>query len=128
MAWVLSLFYFLTFGGFVALSVYLPTFLVEAFGLERGDAAARAAGFVVLPAIIQMQQYATGNSNNPVVMKWKGGQLTEAELAGKRHTRGSLLRFIQQLQEDARKADPEVQLNPSIGIPIPMTQIRSCER
>jgi NNP family nitrate/nitrite transporter-like MFS transporter len=53
MAWVLSLFYFLTFGGFVALSVYLPTFLVEAFGLERGDAAARAAGFVVLATIMR---------------------------------------------------------------------------
>jgi hypothetical protein len=74
-------------------------------------------GFIVFPAIIQMQQMATGNANNPVVLKWKGGQLTEAELAGKRHTRGSVLRFIQQLQEDARKADPEVQLNPSIGIP-----------
>lgn len=52
-AWVLSLFYFLTFGGFVAISVYLPTFLVDAFGLERGDAAARAAGFVVLATIMR---------------------------------------------------------------------------
>lgn len=50
-AWVLSLFYFLTFGGFVAISVYLPTFLVDAFGLERGDAASRAAGFVVLATL-----------------------------------------------------------------------------
>ena len=50
-AWVLSLFYFLTFGGFVAISVYLPTFLVDAFGLERGDAAARAAGFAVLATV-----------------------------------------------------------------------------
>jgi NNP family nitrate/nitrite transporter-like MFS transporter len=48
MAWVLSLFYFLTFGGFVALSVYLPTFLVDAYGLARGDAALRAAGFTLL--------------------------------------------------------------------------------
>jgi len=51
MAWLLSLFYFLTFGGFVAISVYLPTFLVDAFGLERGDAAARAAGFAVLATL-----------------------------------------------------------------------------
>jgi NNP family nitrate/nitrite transporter-like MFS transporter len=50
-AWVLSLFYFLTFGGFVAISVYLPTFLVDAFGLERADAASRAAGFVVLATL-----------------------------------------------------------------------------
>ena len=47
-AWVLSLFYFLTFGGFVAISVYLPTFLVDSFGLTRTDAAMRAAGFVIL--------------------------------------------------------------------------------
>ena len=52
-AWVLSLFYFLTFGGFVAISIYLPTFLVDAFGLERGDAAARAAGFVVLATLMR---------------------------------------------------------------------------
>jgi NNP family nitrate/nitrite transporter-like MFS transporter len=50
-AWVLSLFYILTFGGFVAISVYLPTFLVDAFGLERGDAAMRAAGFAVLATL-----------------------------------------------------------------------------
>jgi NNP family nitrate/nitrite transporter-like MFS transporter len=50
-AWVLSVFYFLTFGGFVAISVYLPTFLVDAFGLERADAAARAAGFAVLATL-----------------------------------------------------------------------------
>jgi NNP family nitrate/nitrite transporter-like MFS transporter len=47
-AWVLSLFYFLTFGGFVAISVYLPTFLVDMFELSRADAAMRAAGFVIL--------------------------------------------------------------------------------
>lgn len=52
-AWVLSLFYFLTFGGFVAISVYLPTFLVDAFGLERGDAASRAAGFVLLATLMR---------------------------------------------------------------------------
>ncbi|MBA2446725.1 MAG: NarK/NasA family nitrate transporter [Chloroflexi bacterium] len=51
MAWVLSLFYFLTFGGFVAISVYLPTFLVDAYGLARTDAAGRAAGFVAVATI-----------------------------------------------------------------------------
>src|SRR5215471_12569914 len=29
MSWVLSLFYFLTFGGFVAMSIYLPMFLIR---------------------------------------------------------------------------------------------------
>lgn len=48
LAWILSLFYFLTFGGFVALSLYLPTFLKEIFNLSATDAGARTAGFVVL--------------------------------------------------------------------------------
>jgi MFS transporter, NNP family, nitrate/nitrite transporter len=51
MAWVLSLFYFLTFGGFVAMSVYLPTFLIDAYGLARADAAMRAAGFTVVATL-----------------------------------------------------------------------------
>jgi MFS transporter, NNP family, nitrate/nitrite transporter len=49
MSWVLSLYYFLTFGGFVAMAVYLPIFLTdERFGLEPRDAGLRTAGFVVL--------------------------------------------------------------------------------
>ena len=48
MSWVLSLFYFLTFGGFVAMSIYLPTFLTEMFKLTPQDAGMRTAGFVLL--------------------------------------------------------------------------------
>jgi NNP family nitrate/nitrite transporter-like MFS transporter len=44
----LSLLYAVAFGGFVAFSVYLPTYLVTAFGLSRSDAALRTAGFVLL--------------------------------------------------------------------------------
>lgn len=44
----LSLYYFLTFGGFVAMAVYLPTFLTEMFQLTPQDAGFRTAGFVVL--------------------------------------------------------------------------------
>lgn len=44
----LSLLYAMGFGGFVAFSVYLPTYLVNAYGLTAADAAARTAGFVVL--------------------------------------------------------------------------------
>jgi MFS transporter, NNP family, nitrate/nitrite transporter len=47
----LALIYALGFGGFVAFSVYLPAYLVNAYGLERGDAALRTAGFVVLAVI-----------------------------------------------------------------------------
>src|SRR4051812_31963357 len=51
LAWVLSLFYFLTFGGFVALGIYLPTLLKDMFGLTATDAGARTAGFVVLATL-----------------------------------------------------------------------------
>ncbi|MBX3266052.1 MAG: NarK/NasA family nitrate transporter [Acidobacteria bacterium] len=50
-AWILSLFYFLTFGGFVALALYLPTFLREIFDLSPTDAGARTAGFVILATL-----------------------------------------------------------------------------
>jgi NNP family nitrate/nitrite transporter-like MFS transporter len=48
LAWVFSLFYFLTFGGFVALSIYLPTLLKDIFALTPMDAGARVAGFVIV--------------------------------------------------------------------------------
>ncbi|HSG38445.1 MAG TPA: MFS transporter, partial [Thermoanaerobaculia bacterium] len=53
LAWVLSLFYFLTFGGFVAFSIYLPTLLRDQFGLRPADAGFRAAGFVVLATLMR---------------------------------------------------------------------------
>ena len=52
-AWLLSLFYFLTFGGFVALALYMPTLLKEIFGLTPTDAGARTAGFVVLATLMR---------------------------------------------------------------------------
>ncbi len=74
-------------------------------------------GFVVVPGMLQLQQNATYSTTNPVVMTWSGGKLTASDLQSKRHTRSSLLRFVQQLQRDALKKDPDVQLNTSIGIP-----------
>lgn len=53
LAWVLSLFYFLTFGGFVAFSIYLPTLLKDNFKLSAADAGARAAGFVLLATLMR---------------------------------------------------------------------------
>jgi NNP family nitrate/nitrite transporter-like MFS transporter len=49
----LSWLYALGFGGFVAFSVYLPTYLVNVYGMERGDAALRTAGFVVLAVVMR---------------------------------------------------------------------------
>lgn len=51
LSWVLSLFYFLTFGGFVAFSIYLPVLLKDQFGLKPADAGFRTAGFVVLATL-----------------------------------------------------------------------------
>ena len=48
LSWVFSLFYFVTFGGFVAFSLYLPKLLVDWFAFSKTDAGFRTAGFVVL--------------------------------------------------------------------------------
>ncbi len=47
-SWVLSLYYFLTFGGFVSMAIYLPTFLTEMFAMTPQEAGLRAGGFVVV--------------------------------------------------------------------------------
>jgi NNP family nitrate/nitrite transporter-like MFS transporter len=52
-AWLLGAFYFLTFGGFVAFSIYLPTLLRAQFSLTPADAGFRAAGFVVLATLMR---------------------------------------------------------------------------
>lgn len=52
-AWILSLFYFLTFGGFVAFSIYLPTLLKDLFKLMPADAGARTAGFVLIATFMR---------------------------------------------------------------------------
>ena len=47
----LSALYAVGFGGFVAFSVYLVTYLKNAYGLTQVDAASRTAGFVVIAVI-----------------------------------------------------------------------------
>lgn len=47
----LAILYAIAFGGFVAFSVYLPTYLVNNFDMEKGDAALRMAGFVVVSVL-----------------------------------------------------------------------------
>ncbi|MDE3198639.1 MAG: NarK/NasA family nitrate transporter, partial [Acidobacteriota bacterium] len=53
LAWALSAFYFLTFGGFVAFSIYLPSLLKDQFRLSASDAGFRTAGFVVLATLVR---------------------------------------------------------------------------
>ncbi|HET8565853.1 MAG TPA: MFS transporter [Solirubrobacterales bacterium] len=50
--WQLSLFYFVSFGGFVAMSIYLPKLLKDWFGYSLTDAGLRTAGFVVMAAVV----------------------------------------------------------------------------
>lgn len=50
-AWAPTLYYFLVFGGFVAMFAYLPTFLKEVHHLDKPDAAARAAGFAAIAVV-----------------------------------------------------------------------------
>jgi NNP family nitrate/nitrite transporter-like MFS transporter len=51
--WLLSLFYFITFGSFVAFTVYLPNFLVNSFQLDKVDAGLRTAGFIALCTLVR---------------------------------------------------------------------------
>ncbi len=53
LSWALSAFYFLTFGGFVAFSIYLPSLLRDQFHLKPADAGFRTAGFVVLATLMR---------------------------------------------------------------------------
>jgi NNP family nitrate/nitrite transporter-like MFS transporter len=49
--WRLSLFYFVTFGGFVAMAVFLPKLLKDWFDYSLVDAGLRAAGFTVVATL-----------------------------------------------------------------------------
>jgi NNP family nitrate/nitrite transporter-like MFS transporter len=50
-AWALTLFYFMAFGGFVAMFLYLPKLLHGVHGLSKPDAGTRAAGFALLAVV-----------------------------------------------------------------------------
>jgi NNP family nitrate/nitrite transporter-like MFS transporter len=47
----LAFFYFITFGGFVAMFLLLPTVLQDWFDFSKGEASARAGGFVIAATI-----------------------------------------------------------------------------
>ncbi|MBB3110954.1 NNP family nitrate/nitrite transporter-like MFS transporter [Paenibacillus phyllosphaerae] len=63
--WLLCLFYFLTFGSFVAFTVYLPNFLVSSFGLTKVDAGLRTAGFIALATFMRPLGGYLGDKFNP---------------------------------------------------------------
>ncbi|MDP3971354.1 MAG: MFS transporter, partial [Candidatus Nanopelagicales bacterium] len=51
--WYASALYAVTFGGFVAFSVYLVAYLESGYGLDRADAAYRLAGFVLVAVALR---------------------------------------------------------------------------
>jgi MFS transporter, NNP family, nitrate/nitrite transporter len=51
--WQASALYAVAFGGYVAFSVYLPSYLKTAYGLSQSDAANRMAGFVILAVLMR---------------------------------------------------------------------------
>ncbi|MEV6348068.1 MFS transporter [Actinoplanes sp. NPDC051851] len=51
--WQASALYAVAFGGYVAFSVYLPSYLKNAYGLTQADAANRMAGFVLLAVLMR---------------------------------------------------------------------------
>ncbi|HEX2986942.1 MAG TPA: nitrate/nitrite transporter [Chloroflexota bacterium] len=70
-SWLFGLFYFVTFGGFVAFSVFLPKLLVDWFGFAKTDAGFRTAGFVVLATVIRpMGGYLADRVGGARVLSW----------------------------------------------------------
>lgn len=63
--WFLSLFYFITFGSFVAFTVYLPNFLVSQFNLSEVDAGLRTAGFITICTLFRPLGGWLGDKFNP---------------------------------------------------------------
>lgn len=51
--WQASVLYAIAFGGYVAFSVYLPTYLKNAYGLTAADASDRMAGFVLVAVMMR---------------------------------------------------------------------------
>ena len=51
--WQASALYAVGFGGYVAFSVYLPTYLKNSYGLTQTDAANKMAGFVLLAVLMR---------------------------------------------------------------------------
>ncbi|WP_160721048.1 MFS transporter [Bacillus sp. USDA818B3_A] len=66
--WVLSLFYFITFGSFVAFTIYLPSFLVTQFELDKLDAGIRTAGFIALATFFRPVGGWLGDKINPYLI------------------------------------------------------------
>lgn len=66
--WLFSLFYFITFGSFVAFTIYLPNFLVTNFDLSKVDAGLRTAGFIAVATFMRPVGGWLGDKFQPLVL------------------------------------------------------------
>lgn len=66
LTWSSSYLYALSFGGYVAFTVYLPVFLQNAYGLEAADASARMGGFVIVAVLMRPLGGALADRFGPV--------------------------------------------------------------
>ena len=86
-----SLFYFVTFGGLVALGIYMPSLLKELFSLTPAAAGARAAGFVLLATASRpLGGWPSDRLSGARVLAWVFGLLALLALG---LTSGSMLLF-----------------------------------
>ncbi len=70
-SWILSLYYFLTFGGFVAMAIYLPIFLTDMFNLSPQNAGFRTAGFVIIATALRpIGGILADRVGGPRILKW----------------------------------------------------------
>src|SRR5699024_6273690 len=51
--WWFSLFDFISYAAFVAFTVFLPSFVVDFFALDKVDAGFRTAGFIVIATLVR---------------------------------------------------------------------------
>ncbi|MBP2079860.1 MFS transporter [Oceanobacillus polygoni] len=66
--WFLSLFYFITFGAFVAFTMFLPSFLVDNFGLAPVDAGIRTAIFILIATLLRPVGGLLADKFNPFII------------------------------------------------------------
>ncbi|MBM0868254.1 MFS transporter, NNP family, putative nitrate transporter [Staphylococcus auricularis] len=62
----LSLWYFITFGAFVAFGLFLPNYLVEQFGIDKVDAGIRSGVFIALATFLRPLGGIIGDKFNAV--------------------------------------------------------------
>lgn len=80
-SWAVTLFYFVAFGGFVSMFLYLPKLLTDVHGLSKTDAGARAAGFAALAVVGRPLCSAPASSARPMSVSDRPRPMPPASIA-----------------------------------------------